>query len=115
MKFVKFNNNSGRVNMEARSEDDELVDLMMSFSHFTHAHSDREHMVVDLQGWVDKRRRTVWLTDPAIHSKNLLKFGKTNLGPPGMSRFFATHKCSEICKYLKLPREDKNRSMHSIS
>jgi hypothetical protein len=57
-------------------------------------------MVVDLQGIISGG--TIELTDPAIHSTDLLRFGRTNLGEKGMSGFFSRHRCTEVCKNMGL-------------
>lgn len=62
-------------------------------------------MVVDLQGIVSSGiggERTLLLTDPAIHCKDIMRFGRTNLGPVGMQVFFERHRCNEFCKKLGL-------------
>jgi hypothetical protein len=60
-------------------------------------------MVVDLQGV--KVDRAYLLTDPALHSNDLLRFRetRTNLGVKGMRQFFRSHVCSDVCSKLNLP------------
>ncbi|PAV78648.1 hypothetical protein WR25_12819 [Diploscapter pachys] len=62
--------------------------------------------VVDLQGIVSKAlsssKPTIFLTDPAIHCVNKLRFGQTNLGIDGIKRFFDTHECNRFCQALSL-------------
>lgn len=57
-------------------------------------------LVCDLQGV--KSPKGKFLTDPAIHCSDLLRFGKPNLGVPGMREFFKTHKCNNTCRFLKI-------------
>ncbi len=45
------------------------------------------------------------LTDPVILSRTR-SFGVTDLGPTGMSTFFARHKCSAHCKPSWLKPQD---------
>ena len=88
--YEKFNNNAGVV--VAGSED------LQAFSHWTYVRTKGKMIVVDLQGV--KESRGLLLTDPAIHSLDLLRFGKTNLGPRGMRLFFDTHKCNSLCQMV---------------
>ena len=53
-----------------------------TFSHYTWVKSEKNLIVVDLQGVGS------WLTDPAIHCTNKLRFGRTNLGADGIARYF---------------------------
>eukprot|EP01133_Synstelium_polycarpum_P018018 gene18018-21506_t len=92
--YIKYNNNAGW-------HDSSVEPILQTFSHWTHYISGGTTMVVDLQGV--KTTRGLILTDPAVHSANLLRFGKTNLGPPGMAKFLATHSCNDHCKKLSLP------------
>ncbi|EFA77642.1 hypothetical protein PPL_12249 [Heterostelium album PN500] len=57
-------------------------------------------MVVDIQGV--KIDKGYLLTDPAIHCTYVRRFGATNLGKPGMIKFFDTHECNKHCRELKL-------------
>lgn len=62
-------------------------------------------MVVDLQGVIStdsKGRKSIELTDPAIHCKDLIRFGRTNLAEWGMKGFFSHHVCNEICQKMGL-------------
>ncbi|GKY92585.1 hypothetical protein MPSEU_000228600 [Mayamaea pseudoterrestris] len=96
---------------------DEVIpdgDFAQAFSHFSYLKSNRQSIVVDLQGSLkihsDGRREFIF-TDPAVHTrkKNLflqnLKFGRTDLGEKGMKAFFATHVCNNACRALGLPPE----------
>lgn len=60
-------------------------------------------LVCDLQGYMDDKKGSVLLTDPAIHSKELLRGGKTNLSMPGIRRFAVAHECGPTCHRLGLP------------
>ena len=45
------------------------------------------------------------LTDPAIACpEDHKRFSSTNLGIKGVQKFFQTHKCNNICQYLKLKK-----------
>ena len=94
--FRKYNNNSGFVSQSA------LRSTPQAFSHFTFHYSCGEVMIVDIQG-VDDR-----YTDPQILTRDGEGYGRGNLGRHGMRRFLATHRCNDICNYLRLP------NMHAI-
>jgi hypothetical protein len=68
-----------------------------AFSHFTYEASDKEILICDIQGVNDL------YTDPQIHNREGIGFGKGNMGERGFERFLATHRCNHICRYLKLP------------
>lgn len=42
-------------------------------------------------------------TDPQMHTIDRIGFGKGNLGIKGIEKFLQTHRCSAVCRYLKLP------------
>eukprot|EP00438_Fugacium_kawagutii_P032388 Skav234891 [mRNA] locus=scaffold840:580054:586168:- [translate_table: standard] len=87
--YKKWNNNNGW-------SDDSMGGLMAAaFSHFSHAATAGQAMVVDIQGvngWC--------FTDPQVHSADPKAFGAGNLGETGMTRFYATHQCNSYCKLL---------------
>jgi hypothetical protein len=62
-------------------------------------------MVVDLQGFITEDE-DFFLTDPAIHSTDLTRFGSSNLGGTGMELFFTRHVCTDMCRRLGLPRHE---------
>ena len=76
--YVKYNSNSGFTSDDQRR-------TPQAFSHFTFEKSNREKMVVDIQGVSD-----LW-TDPQIHSANGLDYGDGNLGVRGMALFLLSH------------------------
>jgi len=81
------------------------LELAIAFSHFTYSITGGYLLVCDLQGvrTQDKKGKpTLLLTDPAINCSKHLRFGKTNLEAPGISRFFAKHKCNKFCAALGL-------------
>ena len=105
--LVKYNNNSNFV-LDPKSLDDEgrkRLEIATAFSHFTYDITDGYLLVCDLQGisFTDKKmKQTLLLTDPAIHCSKHLRFGKTNLGHVGFSKFFSKHDCNHYCKALGL-------------
>ncbi|CAM4849858.1 unnamed protein product [Rotaria magnacalcarata] len=98
--YKKFSNNAGYV------EYSDPAFTLQAFSHWTHDRTDGNMMVVDLQGIIAGNDGKYLLTDPCIHSIDLLRFGRTNLGKPGMKRFFQTHICNIICHALKLKQNE---------
>ena len=104
--YWKYNTNAGWVNPITS----QYSDTTQAFSHYTWVKSGNRLIVCDLQG-VTKGNK-MFLTDPAIHSKNYMllqpKTGGNNLGPPGIKKFFESHRCNTVCKKMRLqPFDDK--------
>jgi hypothetical protein len=62
-------------------------------------------VLCDLQGGsrTNKQLAGIVITDPVILSKNR-EYGLTDLGPEGISTFFARHKCNKYCRaHWRLP------------
>eukprot|EP00667_Euglena_gracilis_P003844 EG_transcript_3855 len=93
--YRKYNNNSGAV--VSREEE---RNTPQAFSHFTYIHSDRKHIIIDIQGVEDT------YTDPQVHSLER-NFGLGNLGQEGIDAFFKTHRCNNICIGLGLASLEK--------
>ncbi|CAF0997399.1 unnamed protein product [Brachionus calyciflorus] len=71
--FKKWMNNEGNLNQE------ENVDVLCAFSHWTYQATDEYLMITDLQGFSFRDKEFI-LTDPAIIcSSEPNRFGKTNL------------------------------------
>jgi hypothetical protein len=98
--YKKFSNNAGFVNYDDPSM------TLQAFSHWTYERTNGQMIVVDLQGIVIGNKQKYLLTDPCIHSTDLTRFGRSNLGIPGMKRFFQTHICNIICHALRLKRNE---------
>jgi hypothetical protein len=101
--YKKYNSNNGYVREDSDS------DLLQAFSHFTHNLTKRKLLVCDLQGVLDtsKNPHVFELTDPVIHNHSKQGhrhvYGRTDRGPKGISEFFHSHTCNDICKRLSLP------------
>ena len=87
------------------------TDILQAFSHFTHFYNSRKHLVCDLQGVLDTSVEppVFQLTDPVIHNRSkhgrTNKYGRTDKGATGMSKFFCTHQCNALCSMLRMPGE----------
>ena len=97
--YKKWSGNYGFVNEVHYSP------LLAAFSHWSYVITENYLIVVDLQG-VDRENKYI-LTDPSIHCQDP-KFGNTNLGKIGIEQFFKTHKCSEICAAMRLPKNKRH-------
>jgi len=89
--YKKHNNNWGFINNKHERN------TPHAFSHFTFEASQHQLLICDIQGVGDI------YTDPQIHSIDGRGYGKGNMGKRGFRKFFSTHKCNAICKFLKLP------------
>lgn len=99
--YVKYNSNNGYVlNCNSAAVTDGSVkhasEIAQAFSHFSYLHSNKQEMIVDIQGCLLK------LTDPQIHSLQRA-YGCGDRGEQGFKDFFKTHKCGPTCKTLHLP------------
>ena len=100
--FEKYNSNSGYC-APSPTEHGTNHEAVQAFSHWTHHITDGYCMVVDCQGVYDRSTNTFTLTDPALHCRNVLRFGKTNLATVGMDDFFQGHVCNRVCAAFRLP------------
>lgn len=86
---------------------------LQAFSHFSYLYTSKKVLVCDLQGVFNTEMTppTFELTDSCIHyssSKDRrMVFGRTDKGRSGMQSFFNSHKCTKICKFLKLSAKNK--------
>lgn len=88
--YLRFNSNSGWTNTAVR-----WGDIMHALSHYTYHASDKQLVLVDLQGGVFPGGAI--LTDPVILSEGR-SYGVTELGAAGISTWFATHECTDFCR-----------------
>jgi len=88
--WQKFNSNSGWMD-----DSTPWPRVMQALSHFSYHASSGRSVLCDLQGGVYSDG--VVLTDPVILSR-ARQYGVTDLGPEGISSFFARHECNEFCK-----------------
>ena len=99
VKFLKFNCNNGYLWF------DTFHATLHAFSHWTWSITKHEYLIVDLQGI--SLGNCFYLTDPAILSLNDEKFehSVTNLNENGISQFFSTHCCNQICSALGIEND----------
>ncbi|XP_016898711.1 transient receptor potential cation channel subfamily M member 6 isoform X3 [Cynoglossus semilaevis] len=104
--FRKYNNNTG----EEIDPCCTLEETLLAFSHWTYQFSNRELLVLDLQGVGEE------LTDPTVvmaenqsGNRNELLFGADNLGDAAIKSFLQNHCCTSCCYLLGLTE----RRMHS--
>ena len=132
-KLTKWNSNNGFVRSsktaafdaifeddeEEDDEDDEnsgggvggifgVDDVPQAFSHWSHVNSRRcfgeSFLICDLQGFYNAKSRTYELIDPVIHSGlGETTYARTDHGPKGVSKFYSTHCCTNLCRMLDLP------------
>lgn len=70
---------------------------MQALSHYSYHKNAGKFLSCDLQGGILLNGRGVILTDPVIISRDR-SYGVTDLGPEGMSTFFARHVCNSFCR-----------------
>ena len=105
-KWTKFNNIFGDVEAQPSGPDETMqFAVSAAFSHFGFLHTDHEHTVLDVQGV------GTTYTDPAIVSRQQLKYGYTDTGYNGLQAFFRKHVCSPVCKALGLRHVDGTRTL----
>uniref|UniRef100_A0A8C1W1J5 non-specific serine/threonine protein kinase n=1 Tax=Cyprinus carpio TaxID=7962 RepID=A0A8C1W1J5_CYPCA len=96
--FRKYNNNTG----EEISPSSGLEEAILAFSHWTYEYTNRELLVLDLQGVGAD------LTDPSLirvddkSSSGEMAFGPANLGDDAIQSFVIKHTCNSCCKKLGL-------------
>lgn len=100
--WEKYNNNNGFCAPSPTIDYHTNHDIVQTFSHWTYHISNKKLIVVDCQGCYDRSKAIFHLTDPAIHSTNVLRFGGTNCAQEGMLAFFKSHKCNNFCTALGL-------------
>ncbi|KAL4481536.1 hypothetical protein ABPG74_007625 [Tetrahymena malaccensis] len=102
--FDKFSNNA-EYQKEAKTENEQLLECL---PHFSFQYSEGYLMITDLQG------HGSILTDPCVHTLDNRKYGSTNLGQLGMSKYFAKHKCNKFCEKLKLIHPSDTQSVEKF-
>uniref|UniRef100_A0A8C1R0A1 non-specific serine/threonine protein kinase n=1 Tax=Cyprinus carpio TaxID=7962 RepID=A0A8C1R0A1_CYPCA len=109
--FRKYNNNTG----EEISPSSGLEEAILAFSHWTYEYTNRELLVLDLQGVGAE------LTDPSMirvddkSSSGEMAFGPANLGDDAIQSFVIKHTCNSCCKKLGLSGEVTLMSQKSNS
>ncbi|KAJ6246579.1 eukaryotic elongation factor 2 kinase-related [Anaeramoeba flamelloides] len=117
--YQKFSNNM------REQLDYNKYSTVYGYSHYTYEKSDGKILVTDLQGW-DYNGESYLLTDPGIHSIGNTEnpnedfslqalypsnqFNLTDFNQKGVNEFKKIHKCSNVCKCLKLDKVNSSRS-----
>uniref|UniRef100_A0AAR2J8R6 non-specific serine/threonine protein kinase n=1 Tax=Pygocentrus nattereri TaxID=42514 RepID=A0AAR2J8R6_PYGNA len=99
--FMKYNNNTG----EEISPCCALEETVLAFSHWTYEYTQKELLVLDLQGvGVDLTDPSVIRADDKSSSEDLV-FGPANLGDDAVQSFILKHTCNSCCRRLGLSSE----------
>lgn len=104
--FVKWNSNSGWTD-----EYSQWARVMQALSHFSYHVSSGQFVLCDLQGGLYDTGAV--LTDPVIISRTK-SYGITDLGPEGISNFFAHHDCNEYCRRSWTKPTQTRRTMNPV-
>uniref|UniRef100_A0AAR2LE08 non-specific serine/threonine protein kinase n=1 Tax=Pygocentrus nattereri TaxID=42514 RepID=A0AAR2LE08_PYGNA len=111
--FMKYNNNTG----EEISPCCALEETVLAFSHWTYEYTQKELLVLDLQGvGVDLTDPSVIRADDKSSSEDLV-FGPANLGDDAVQSFILKHTCNSCCRRLGLSKHtsaDLNVQLLSI-
>uniref|UniRef100_A0AAR2L869 non-specific serine/threonine protein kinase n=1 Tax=Pygocentrus nattereri TaxID=42514 RepID=A0AAR2L869_PYGNA len=98
--FMKYNNNTG----EEISPCCALEETVLAFSHWTYEYTQKELLVLDLQGvGVDLTDPSVIRADDKSSSEDLV-FGPANLGDDAVQSFILKHTCNSCCRRLGLSK-----------
>ncbi|XP_026996995.2 transient receptor potential cation channel subfamily M member 6 isoform X1 [Tachysurus fulvidraco] len=107
--FKKYNNNTG----EEITPSCGLEEMVLAFSHWTYEYTERELLVLDLQGVGAE------LTEPSViraidnSSSRDLMFGTTSLDEDAVRSFVHNHTCNSCCRKLGLTDLWKNSNLHN--
>merc|ERR1711865_96616 len=91
--YTKWNSNNAYVHPNTECLPCKVA---QAFSHFSYEASQRQEMVVDIQGC------EYTYTDPQIHSRSK-EFGRADRACRGMEDFFKTHQCNFLCTAMQFP------------
>ncbi|XP_058231170.1 transient receptor potential cation channel subfamily M member 6 isoform X2 [Hemibagrus wyckioides] len=107
--FTKYNSTTG----EEITPSCGLEETVLAFSHWTYEYTDRELLVLDLQGV------GVELTEPSViravvkSSSRDLAFGATSLCDDAVWSFVLNHTCNSSCRKLGLTDLQKSSNLHN--
>ena len=94
--YKRFSSNTG-------FEDPQFNAYIPAFAHYTWLASKGRLVVMDIQGVFKDNK--YYLTDPAIQSIEM-RFGSSDLGAMGLTKFVIFHKHNNICQNWKwIPRQ----------
>jgi len=104
--YQRFNSNTGWSNTKFL-----WGKIMQALSHFSYHITGGKAMLVDLHGGVYPNGAI--LTNPVILSADR-SYGVTDLGPRGISSFFASHTCTVFCRRSWSKPTDTKRYYSSV-
>ncbi|XP_034068678.1 transient receptor potential cation channel subfamily M member 6 isoform X4 [Gymnodraco acuticeps] len=98
--FRKYNNNTTGEEITPCCS---LEEMLLAFSHWTYEYSNRELLVLDIQGvGAELTDPTVIMSDDQSGSRGEMLFGPDNLGDAAISGFLQRHSCGACCRRLGL-------------
>lgn len=106
--YHKFNSNTGWVS-EGR-----WAGVVAALSHFSYHVSGGQLVLCDLQGSHDRETGLFIFSDPVILSREVGRYGPTDLGPLGISTFFSQHTCSAHCRRDWMTPADSSRYLKVV-
>ena len=109
--YCKWIQNNGDINTDPHISGTDITDTTQAMVHFSYEMSlrkGREHryMITDIQGF-KLTDGTTTLIDPAICRPRVAGVRPTGADyglKPAATAFFKSHKCSHVCRALKLPQ-----------
>uniref|UniRef100_A0A4W6FV62 non-specific serine/threonine protein kinase n=1 Tax=Lates calcarifer TaxID=8187 RepID=A0A4W6FV62_LATCA len=105
--FRKCNNNTGEEITPCCS----LEEMLLAFSHWTYEYSNRELLVLDIQGVGEELTDpTVVMADDQSGTRGEMLFGPDNLGYAAINGFLQKHSCSIFCHRLGLEGQNCTKS-----
>ncbi|XP_073696374.1 transient receptor potential cation channel subfamily M member 6 [Garra rufa] len=97
--FRKYNNNTGEEILPSSG----LEEAILAFSHWTYEYTNRELLVLDLQGvGADLTDPSLIRVDDTSSTSGEMAFGPANLGDDAIQSFVLKHTCNSCCKKLGL-------------
>ena len=109
-RFEKFNSNSGWTTSTRHY----TLSVLSALSHYSYHISGGQFLLCDLQGSHDRETGLFIFSDPVILSREVGRYGPTDLGPLGISTFFSQHTCSAHCRRDWMTPADSSRYLEVV-